>query len=81
MHRLVEELARAGLVTLAADPSDRRVRLIRVTPLARTRIDEIAATERDAERALAAEFGTDELAVAVSVLARLADRLSGSGSG
>jgi DNA-binding MarR family transcriptional regulator len=76
VHRLGDELVRAGYVRLKPDPRDRRVRLIELTTAARARFDEEAARERAVERMLAAGFGTDELAVTVSVLARLADRLA-----
>jgi DNA-binding MarR family transcriptional regulator len=71
MVRLVDAASDAGLVARAADPADRRRRLVSLTPLGSDALASHMAAARELEDALLAALDRDERRVLHSLLLRL----------
>lgn len=69
--QLVQKLAADDLVQVAADPRDRRVSRVRLTPSGRTHFAELAAAHRDRIDALFAALGGEEHARLYAALGAL----------
>jgi DNA-binding MarR family transcriptional regulator len=68
---VLDDLQRRDLITREADPADRRVRLLSLTPAGRRRLAAVRADIRAAEEALLAGLAEADRAVFLTALAAL----------
>jgi DNA-binding MarR family transcriptional regulator len=68
---VLDDLQRRDLITREADPADRRVRLLSLTPAGRRRLAAVRADIRAAEETLLAGLAEADRAVFLTVLAAL----------
>lgn len=78
--RLVQEMARGGLVLRRADPQDGRRSYARLSAKGLKRFKEIHARSHELENSLASVIGPEDLAVATRALARMRTHLEGLSS-
>jgi MarR family transcriptional regulator for hemolysin len=69
--RLIDLLAAEGLVERREDPTDRRAKILHLTPLGEAKADEIKRVMRRLRSALMKNIAPDELAVTFDVLRRI----------
>jgi DNA-binding MarR family transcriptional regulator len=69
---VLDGLERDGLVTRSPDPSDRRVRLVRITDAGRARLTDVVGEIRAMEAELLAPLPSSERDALLAALARLA---------
>ncbi len=71
----LDRLEAAGLVTREPDPSDRRAKIVRLTPQAQPLLERAVAVMRGVREAALEEFRPEEVALLKSMLYRLRARL------
>ena len=71
--RLLDDLEGEGLLVREADPTDRRARIVRLTPAGQRRLAQARADVRAMEEDLLSELSDRERKTLLSVLQRLAD--------
>jgi MarR family transcriptional regulator, transcriptional regulator for hemolysin len=69
--RLIDLLAAEGLVERREDPTDRRAKILRMTPLGDAKADEIKRVMRRLRAELMKDISPEELAVTFDVLRRI----------
>ncbi|SFL30754.1 MarR family transcriptional regulator, transcriptional regulator for hemolysin [Bradyrhizobium sp. NFR13] len=69
--RLIDLLAAEGLVERREDPTDRRAKVLHLTPLGEAKAEEIRRVMRRLRADLMKGIGPDELAIAFDVLGRI----------
>jgi DNA-binding MarR family transcriptional regulator len=78
LHAVVADLERAGLVSRARDPADRRRNVVAVTPAAGDALERLDARVAAAQETLLAPLDSPERAELLRLLGRLADHHRGS---
>jgi MarR family transcriptional regulator, transcriptional regulator for hemolysin len=71
--RLIDLLAAEGLVERQEDPTDRRAKMLQITPLGEAKVEEILKVLRRVRTELYRGISADELATTFDVLRRIED--------
>ncbi|MEH2513219.1 MarR family transcriptional regulator for hemolysin [Nitrobacteraceae bacterium AZCC 1564] len=71
--RIIDLLAAEGLVERQEDPSDRRAKMLQITPRGEAKVDEIQKVLRKVRTELYRGISVDELAITFDVLRRIED--------
>lgn len=72
MTELIDQCESIGLVEWMADPSDRRVRIVRFTAAGEDRLKDFGRAVGQAQREMSKEVGEEQLAVVLAALASYA---------
>ncbi|KQW55942.1 MarR family winged helix-turn-helix transcriptional regulator [Variovorax sp. Root411] len=72
MTELIDQCESIGLVERLADPTDKRVRIVRFTPAGESWLKDFGRAVAQAQREMSREVGEDQLAVVLAALASYA---------